>query len=57
MIFVNLGCAVKKVGELTVTLLDSKEQEMVFCSCGVLVNLTGDPNHRDILTQNGGVKK
>ena len=46
-----------KVDELAVTLLDSKTPEMVFSSCGVLVNLTADHNHRGVLAHNGGVKK
>ena len=45
------------VDELLVTLLDSSRHELVFASCGVLVNLTSDPQLRASLSSSGGVGK
>ena len=45
------------VDELLITVLDSNKLELVYATCGVLVNITGDPNHRDVLGKNQGVKK
>ena len=43
--------------ELMVTLLDSKQVELVYSSCGVLINLLADPLHRGVLHQTSGVRK
>ena len=40
-----------------VTLLDSSRYELVYASCGVLVNLMIDPIHRTVLQSTGGVMK
>jgi hypothetical protein len=45
------------VDEMMVALLDSGQREMVYCACGVLVNLMADPTHRDILATNSGIRK
>ena len=45
------------VDELLVTLLDSSRHELVFACCGVLVNLTSDPQLRASLSSSGGVGK
>ena len=45
------------VDEMMVTLLDSGRREMVYCSCGVLINLMADAHHRVMLNSNGGVQK
>ncbi len=45
------------VDELLITLLDSSKLELVYATCGVLVNVTGDPKHKSILEKNQGVTK
>ena len=45
------------VDEMMVTLLDSDRREIVYCACGVLVNLMADTQHRDSLSHNGGIRK
>ena len=45
------------VDEMMVALLDSGQREVVYCACGVLVNLMADPTHRDILITNSGIRK
>ena len=45
------------VDELLITLLDSSRYELVYASCGVLVNLMTDIIHRPTLVSGGGVGK
>ena len=45
------------VDEMMVALLDSGQREVVYCACGVLVNLMADPVHRDVLATNSGIRK
>ncbi len=45
------------VDELLITLLDSSKLELVYATCGVLVNITGDAKHKSILEKNQGVTK
>ena len=45
------------VDELLVTLLDSKHIDLVYATCGVLINLMSDKQHRTVLLKNNGVKK
>lgn len=45
------------VDEMMVALLDSGQREVVYCTCGVLVNLMADPTHRDVLATNSGIRK
>ena len=45
------------VDEMMVALLDSGQREVVYCACGVLVNLMADPTHRDVLATNSGIRK
>ena len=40
-----------------VTLLDSGRRELVYASCGVLINLMTDSTHRAVLQESGGVRK
>ncbi|KAI8498698.1 Armadillo repeat-containing protein 2 [Branchiostoma belcheri] len=47
----------KKVDAIMVTLLDSGSREVVFTSCGVLINLMVDEKRRPTLKEEGGVKK
>ncbi|XP_078699487.1 armadillo repeat-containing protein 2-like [Branchiostoma floridae x Branchiostoma belcheri] len=47
----------KKVDAIMVTLLDSGSREVVFTSCGVLINLMVDDKRRPTLKEEGGVKK
>lgn len=42
---------------MMVALLDSGQREVVYCACGVLVNLMADPAHRDVLAANAGIRK
>ena len=53
----NLECCYFTVDEMMVALLDSGQREVVYCACGVLVNLMADPTHRDMLATNSGVRK
>ena len=50
-------CVHTLVDEMMVALLDSGQREVVYCACGVLVNLMADPTHRDVLTANAGIRK
>ena len=45
------------VDQLLLLLLDSESRELVYASCGVLINLTADPAYRSILSDNSGVEK
>ena len=45
------------VDEVLITLLDSEDRELVYASCGVLLNLMKIPKLRPSLLKNGGVKK
>ncbi len=45
------------VDEIMVALLDSDRREMIYCACGVLVNIMADSQYRDTLSGNGGVRK
>ena len=45
------------VDEVLITLLDSNDRELVYASCGVLLNLMKIPKLRPSLLKNGGVKK
>ncbi|XP_028653445.1 armadillo repeat-containing protein 2 isoform X1 [Erpetoichthys calabaricus] len=47
----------KKVYKFMIALLDSKNQDVCFSACGVLINLTVDNDKRTILNEEGGVKK
>ena len=40
-----------------VTLLDSEQREMVYCACGVLVNLLADSACRHNMSIYGGIRK
>ncbi|KAG7460877.1 hypothetical protein MATL_G00203520 [Megalops atlanticus] len=46
-----------KVHQFVVTLLDSKNQDVCFSACGVLINLTADKGRRAILQEEGVVQK
>ncbi|XP_072036074.1 armadillo repeat-containing protein 2-like [Amphiura filiformis] len=47
----------KKVDEMMMTLLDAGSREIVYTSCGVLINLTADEHRRPLLKQEGGIQK
>ena len=42
---------------MLITLLESSNREVVFCSCGVLINLMVDNENRRILQADNGVRK
>lgn len=46
-----------KVDQFVVTLLDSKTPDVCFSACGVLINLSADPDNRAILRVEGTVQK
>ncbi|KAK1804806.1 hypothetical protein P4O66_003648 [Electrophorus voltai] len=46
-----------KVHCFVVTLLDSKNPNVCFSACGVLMNLSADPENRSILSKEGAVHK
>lgn len=48
---------VKQVDKMMVALLDSGNREIVYTSCGVLINLMADENRRPTLKQEGGINK
>ena len=45
------------VDEIMTTLLDSERMELVYASCGVLINMMADAHHRATLARMGGVRK
>ena len=45
------------VDEVAVTLLDSGRREVVYASCGLLVNLLSDTTCQDNVALNGGLRK
>ncbi len=45
------------VDEIMVALLDSDRREMIYCACGVLVNIMADSQYRDTFSGNGGIRK
>lgn len=45
------------VHKFMIALLDSKNQDVCFCACGVLLNLTVDKNKRALLMEGGGIGK
>ncbi|XP_069462647.1 armadillo repeat-containing protein 2 [Ambystoma mexicanum] len=47
----------KNVHKFMIALMDAKHQDVCFSACGVLINLTVDGNKRDILKEDGGIKK
>uniref|UniRef100_A0A8D2NNL2 Armadillo repeat containing 2 n=1 Tax=Zosterops lateralis melanops TaxID=1220523 RepID=A0A8D2NNL2_ZOSLA len=47
----------KKIYKFMIALLDSKNQEVCFPACGVLLNLTVDENKRAFLMEEGGIGK
>ncbi|XP_065056881.1 armadillo repeat-containing protein 2-like [Rhopilema esculentum] len=47
----------RKVVQMLITLLESADREVVFCSCGVLINLMVDNESRQIFQENKGVRK
>ncbi|GAB1602463.1 repeat-containing 2-like isoform X2 [Argonauta hians] len=49
--------AEQKVQETFIRLLDSDNREVVYISCGVLVNFMADKEKRPILMQEGGIEK
>ncbi|XP_067273748.1 armadillo repeat-containing protein 2 isoform X3 [Pseudorasbora parva] len=46
-----------KVDQFVVTLLDSKTPDVCFSACGVLINLSADPDNRAVLRVEGTVQK
>ena len=42
---------------MMVALLDSGNREVVYTSCGVLINLMNDPEKRPLLKKEGGITK
>ncbi|XP_043075220.1 armadillo repeat-containing protein 2 isoform X2 [Puntigrus tetrazona] len=46
-----------KVEQYVVTLLDSKTPDVCFSACGVLINLSADPDNRAMLRATGTVRK
>ncbi|XP_010143353.1 PREDICTED: armadillo repeat-containing protein 2-like, partial [Buceros rhinoceros silvestris] len=47
----------KKMHKFMIALLDSKNQDVCFSACGVLLNLTVDKNKRALLMEGGGIGK
>ncbi|NXG02579.1 ARMC2 protein, partial [Sakesphorus luctuosus] len=47
----------KKIYKFMIALLDSKNQDVCFSACGVLLNLTVDQNRRGFLMEEGGIGK
>ncbi|XP_059698301.1 armadillo repeat-containing protein 2 isoform X2 [Haemorhous mexicanus] len=47
----------KKIYKFVIALLDSKNREVCFPACGVLLNLTVDENKRAFLREEGGIGK
>ncbi|NXF82743.1 ARMC2 protein, partial [Sclerurus mexicanus] len=47
----------KKIYKVLIALLDSKNQDVCFSACGVLLNLTVDKNKRAFLMEEGGIGK
>ncbi|XP_043921248.1 armadillo repeat-containing protein 2 isoform X2 [Protopterus annectens] len=47
----------KNVYKFMIALLDSKNPDVCFSACGVLINVTVDNNKRTILREEGGIKK
>ncbi|NXW64788.1 ARMC2 protein, partial [Eurystomus gularis] len=47
----------KKIYKFMIALLDSKNQDVCFSACGVLLNLTVDKNKRTLLMEEGGIAK
>ncbi|XP_068040310.1 armadillo repeat-containing protein 2 isoform X4 [Anomalospiza imberbis] len=47
----------KKIYKFMIALLDSKNREVCFPACGVLLNLTVDENKRAFLMEEGGIGK
>ncbi|XP_063167455.1 armadillo repeat-containing protein 2 [Candoia aspera] len=47
----------RKVYKFMIALLDAKHQDVCFSACGVLLNLTVDKSRRNILNEEGGIKK
>ncbi|XP_037989162.1 armadillo repeat-containing protein 2 isoform X2 [Motacilla alba alba] len=47
----------KKIYRFVIALLDSKNREVCFPACGVLLNLTVDENKRAFLMEEGGIGK
>ncbi|XP_005044009.1 PREDICTED: armadillo repeat-containing protein 2 [Ficedula albicollis] len=47
----------KKIYKFMIALLDSKNREVCFPACGVLLNLTVDENKRAFLMEEGGIEK
>ncbi|NXK88624.1 ARMC2 protein, partial [Formicarius rufipectus] len=47
----------KKIYKVMIALLDSKNQDVCFSACGVLLNLTVDKNKRAFLMEEGGIEK
>ena len=45
-----LICVVLLVDQLLLLLLDSESRDLVYSSCGVLINLTADHMYRSILS-------
>ncbi|XP_683582.4 armadillo repeat-containing protein 2 [Danio rerio] len=46
-----------KVEQFVITLLDSKSPDVCFSACGVLINLSADPDNRAMLSAEGAVQK
>ncbi|KAK2884119.1 hypothetical protein QQF64_016036 [Cirrhinus molitorella] len=46
-----------KVEQFVVTLLDSKTPDVCFSACGVLINLSADPDNRAMLRAEGTIQK
>ncbi|XP_074394082.1 armadillo repeat-containing protein 2 isoform X2 [Zonotrichia albicollis] len=47
----------KKIYKFVIALLDSKDREVCFAACGVLLNLTVDENKQAFLMEEGGIGK
>lgn len=50
-------CFFVSVEQFVITLLDSKSPDVCFSACGVLINLSADPDNRAMLSAEGAVQK
>ena len=45
------------VEQIMVTVLDSGQREMVYCACGVLINILADSAYHEKVAWSGGIRK
>ena len=55
--FLKLCAPPTAVGDVLVALLDSEDRELVYSTCGVLLNVMIVPDLRPLLASNNGVRK